>query len=274
MRNTVLPALKTAAALAALFAALTALVVALAGCISRPVLVAAPPPGPVPAVAAQLDFTSAHVEQISLILDKLDGVELAPAAKLLVRDARTHARAAAAALPPPSEPARTAAAAVRAEDLPVVLARAAELATQSHDALSAAAAKAEERAVLAARRQARLDTLAEVFNWLAGLAGLGSGAAALAFAASFFLGAQFPLLASARRALACVSAVALLLCALFAGAVMALNYPWVFAVLGLALLVALASGGVYLWRLPSPSKCATAGAKKPVSHCPQPAPAS
>lgn len=265
MRNTVLPALKAALIVAALFAVLMALIVALAGCISRPVLVTAPPPGPVPAVSAQLDFTAAHVDQIALILDKLDGVELAPAAKLLVRDARTHARAAAAALPPPSEPARAAAAAVRADDLPVVLARAAELAAQSRDALNAAAARAEERAVLAARRQARLDTLAEVFNWLAGLAGLVSGAAALAFAASFFLAAQFPLMADARRALACVAGVAFLLCALFAGAVMALNYPWVFAVLGLALVLAIASGGVYLWRLPSPRRTAQVDACLPVT---------
>lgn len=198
------------------------------------------PTGPIPAVDSQLSIVKAHVLRAKT---ELETIRTTPAARL----ACEKLDIALAALPVAVEPAHTKAAANdQPAQLAVTLAEAARIAQQSAEDRSNAVAKAHEREVKEAKKQARLDTLAEVFTWLAGLAGIVSGFCALACAASFAV--SFPPLASARRALACVSAVALVLVAVFSGAVMALGYPWIFGVIGVAIVAAIASGAWYLWK--------------------------
>lgn len=227
--------------------ALLPCVLFLAGCPSK-TLERPTPVGPVPEVARKDDFISAHASAIRVILTELRGVELSPAARLLVDRAERHAEVLAAAVPPPSEPARKAASAMQAEDKPLVLTGAAKLLSDQQAALDDKARKQAAKDVLDAKRQARVDTLFEVFTWLASLAGMVHGAALLAAGLSVFV----PVLIPMRKALLGGAAVAALLGIEFVSAALLLNHPWVFILLGLATVATVAGGAFYWWRLPSP----------------------
>lgn len=223
------------------------------GCRAAGEPTADPSVGPVPAVARRDDFVAAHAAQLVVILDQLDGVELSPAAAILVAQAQGHAKVIAATLPAPTPKALDLArATITPDSLGVLLHDAGKLAEATVKALDDKAAKREALAVRAAKQQARVDALAEVFTWLASLCGIAANACALAFGASFVLASQFPTLAAARRAIACVGLVAGIMAAVWAGAVLALGYPWLFGVLGLVLAGAIAAGIRYLYRLQPP----------------------
>lgn len=100
-----------------------------------------------------------------------------------------------------------------------------------------------------AAKQARVDALVGVFIWGARLSGIIAGSCLLGVAASFAMATTFPPLVAARGALGCVAIAAGVCSLLCAGMVLAVNTPWVLALLCLLALLTLFAAGHRLWRM-------------------------
>lgn len=167
MKLTILPALKTALAVAILFGVATAFAVLLLGCTKQPSQ--SKPVGEVKEVSQKNSIVKAHVIRAKAILS----VELTPAAKLAIEKLDI----ALAALVEPVDPVHTKLAeSDAAEDLKVALAEAARLAGLEREALS-------DKAARAARKQAeeefQRDERERTSKWLLAASGLMGTAAVL-----------------------------------------------------------------------------------------------
>lgn len=207
----------------------------LCGCATQPDMPHAV--GEVPAVKEAASFAASHVLRAQEVLL----VETTPAAKL----ATSHLRIAAASLPAPTLAHRERAARYALPQEPVELTAAAGLLNDARESLSDHVAAAERRARAQAFAEAEAAKVAAVLLWCS----VGLGAMATASAVAFVWLRLRSLIWSAAVLGAC--AVGLLLFARLVA------HAWLVHVLLASFAVALACGGVVVWRAwlaPSPRK--------------------